>query len=60
MKIQSISSILNDPKSDSFYKQVKNFVTQKVVSDYKATTEMQYNETSGLQNYTLNDFRPYI
>jgi hypothetical protein len=39
MKIQSIASIINDPKSDSFYKQVKYFINKIKSLDYKPLTE---------------------
>ena len=60
MKMQSIASIINDPKRDSFYKQVKSFVSTVSDLGYKPHSEKYFNESSSLPNIIDSDFKHYL
>ena len=45
MKIQSIASIINNPKSESLYKQMQHFIGKQKHLDYKPLTEATVPES---------------
>ena len=60
MQIQSIASIINNPKSDNFYQQMKSFLNKKDSLEYKPMTEDQVPETSALPRISTKDFKEYF
>ena len=57
MKIQNIASIINDPKSDTFYRQIRSFIKWNDNLDYRKMNESQVSESATLPKLSLKDFR---
>lgn len=57
MKIQSLSSIVNNPKSESLLRQVGTFIKKSTVKEYKPLKESRIPESITLPKITLSDFQ---
>jgi hypothetical protein len=59
-KIQNLASIINDPKSDTFYKQLQKFIIKPNPLDYKPLNESQTPESFSLPKIGVKDFSDYL
>ena len=60
MKIQSLTSIINDPKSDTIYKQVSAFIKKVNKSEFKQLKESSIPESFSIPKIHMNDFKDYL
>jgi hypothetical protein len=60
MKMQSLTSIVNDPKGEGFLSKMQAAIGARNALDYKPFTEQQVPESYTLPKITLKDFTEYI
>eukprot|EP00347_Sterkiella_histriomuscorum_P013600 403364097 len=60
MKIQSLTSIINNPKSDTIYKQVSSFIKKVNNNDFKQLKESQIPDSMSIPKITIKDFQDYL
>lgn len=60
MKMQSLTSIVNDPKGDSFLSKMQGVIGARNSLDYKPITEHQVAESYTLPKVSLKDFGEYL
>ena len=59
MKIQSLTSIINNPKNDTLFKQISGFIKSNPM-EYRKMTEHSVPESLTLPKVDMKDFAPYL